>query len=695
MRFKKLYLIISIFIFHLLFISSTIATSLKPVRLSADSLKKHSTSLLLPWKYHWGDDFEWAKAGFDDEDWDTVRTAIPTIKPVFDLFEGMGWFRRTIIIDSSLMNKAVAFHMWHYGASQIYLNGKLVHEFGKVANNISEEKIYQPRNIPISLLFGKDSVNVLAVRYSNFHATKDKGWYKKWFNYAGFKVRISEINSSILNSVHSEGITLSVNIGISAIFLALAFLYFILFFFYSMKKENLYYSLFTLFISLSFLLQMLTRFNHSNLEFFIIDDFLRSMVTIFIFPSYLAFLYSIFYKKFPKQFWLFIITAITMSFISYYLSRGYEKIFNYLIFGYVFITTVEGLRIIIVAIKTKKENAKILGIGVTIFVIFVITMFVIGLMGKGNINSLWGVILFFLGLISLPTSMSVYLARNIAVTNRELEQQIVTVKELSAKQIEQERKNAELKLQAELAEAENQRKTKELEEARELQLSMLPKKLPKLPNLDIAVYMKTATEVGGDYYDFHVNIDGTLTVVLGDATGHGMKAGTMVTATKSLFSSYAGQSDILSIFHEMTRCLKDLNFHMLSMCLAMIKIKDNKITLSSAGIPPILIFRKNENKVEELIIKGMPLGTIDKFPYQIVESQINSGDTILLMSDGFPELMNGKNQMYGYHHVTEFFEQIARNEPEEIIDKLIHEIDLWKNGSDPNDDVTFVVIKIK
>ena len=93
MRFKKLYLIISIFIFHLLFISSTIATSLKPVRLSADSLKKHSTSLLLPWKYHWGDDFEWAKAGFDDEDWDTVRTAIPTIKPVFDLFEGMGWFK--------------------------------------------------------------------------------------------------------------------------------------------------------------------------------------------------------------------------------------------------------------------------------------------------------------------------------------------------------------------------------------------------------------------------------------------------------------------------------------------------------------------------------------------------------------------------------------------------------------------------
>ena len=62
----------------------------------------------------------------------------------------------------------------------------------------------------------------------------------------------------------------------------------------------------------------------------------------------------------------------------------------------------------------------------------------------------------------------------------------------------------EANLRAQLAETENERKTKELEEARQLQLSMLPKQLPQLPHLDIAVYMKTATEVGGDYYDFNV-----------------------------------------------------------------------------------------------------------------------------------------------------------------------------------------------
>jgi serine phosphatase RsbU (regulator of sigma subunit) len=61
----------------------------------------------------------------------------------------------------------------------------------------------------------------------------------------------------------------------------------------------------------------------------------------------------------------------------------------------------------------------------------------------------------------------------------------------------QERRRQEL-------EAENERRARELEEARQLQLSLLPKKIPQLPNLEIAAYMKTATEVGGDYYDFHL-----------------------------------------------------------------------------------------------------------------------------------------------------------------------------------------------
>jgi serine phosphatase RsbU (regulator of sigma subunit) len=207
--------------------------------------------------------------------------------------------------------------------------------------------------------------------------------------------------------------------------------------------------------------------------------------------------------------------------------------------------------------------------------------------------------------------------------------------------------------------------------------------------------MQTATEVGGDYYDFHIGLDGTLTVVLGDATGHGMKAGTMVTTTKSLFNVLAPNQNIIETFHEMTRCLKLMNMQNLSMCMTMLKITGNQIKMSSAGMPPIFIYKKEKQTCEEHLFKGMPLGTFSDFPYTLIESELSKGDTILLMSDGFPELLNDKKEMYGYKRARNLFEELATETPEEIISKLKASGSEWVNGNDPDDDVTFVVIKVK
>jgi serine phosphatase RsbU (regulator of sigma subunit) len=285
-------------------------------------------------------------------------------------------------------------------------------------------------------------------------------------------------------------------------------------------------------------------------------------------------------------------------------------------------------------------------------------------------------------------TMSIYLARSIATTNKNLQKQLIAVKELSQKELEQ-------KLRAQKAEAENERKTKELEEARQLQLSMLPKELPVIPNLDIAVYMKTATEVGGDYYDFHVGMDGTLTVVIGDATGHGLKAGTMVTTAKSLFSSHGADDDIIKTFHEFTRVIKNMRMHLMSMCLSIIKISGSKLKISAAGMPPALLYRKAENKVEELIIKGMPLGAFTDFPYKLHETTLQKGDTLFLQSDGLPELFDKDMNMFGYENVTRVFGEVADRSPEEIIEHMNKTGSDWIGNSEPDDDVTFVIIKVK
>ncbi len=105
-----------------------------------------------------------------------------------------------------------------------------------------------------------------------------------------------------------------------------------------------------------------------------------------------------------------------------------------------------------------------------------------------------------------------YFVRKVEIKRREQKARI-RESELRVKATEAEKR---------VLEVENERKTKELEEARQLQLSMLPKELPKLPHLGIAAFMRTATEVGGDYYDFIVQEDGTLNIAFGDATGHGL-----------------------------------------------------------------------------------------------------------------------------------------------------------------------------
>jgi ligand-binding sensor domain-containing protein/serine phosphatase RsbU (regulator of sigma subunit) len=259
-------------------------------------------------------------------------------------------------------------------------------------------------------------------------------------------------------------------------------------------------------------------------------------------------------------------------------------------------------------------------------------------------------------------------------------------------------KENELRLKATEAEKraiqiENDRKTKELEEARELQLSMLPKELPQLPNLQIAAFMRTATEVGGDYYDFIVQENGALNVAFGDATGHGLQAGTMVTLMKGFFTSDSSKLGLKEFMTHCSRVIKDIKLGRILMSFSYLKIEDYKLQITSAGMPPIYYHNKETNQVEEIIIQGMPLGAMRNASYNVIEKELKSGDTILLLTDGLPEQMNPNEEMFDYSRVKTSFNDAINNQPDEIINKLINAGDHWMNGRIQDDDITFVVIR--
>ncbi len=249
-------------------------------------------------------------------------------------------------------------------------------------------------------------------------------------------------------------------------------------------------------------------------------------------------------------------------------------------------------------------------------------------------------------------------------------------------------------LQQQLLEVENDRKGRELEEARQFQLSLLPRRLPDHPDVEIAVFMRTATEVGGDYYDFKVSDNGALTTVIGDATGHGAKAGTMVTVIKSLFTAWWGGEELARFLSAAAEAIRSMRLGRMAMALMLARIEGRTLKISSAGMPPLLICHP-EGDVEELALSGLPLGGMARCSYEEATHELRPGDTVLLMSDGFPELPNEEGEPVGYEKVRELFEGACGREPSEIIDRLATFADDWHPATAPADDITFVVLRMR
>ena len=245
-------------------------------------------------------------------------------------------------------------------------------------------------------------------------------------------------------------------------------------------------------------------------------------------------------------------------------------------------------------------------------------------------------------------------------------------------------------------EAEHKHKTIELDEAREVQLCMLPQKAPVYPGIDFEMFILTATEVGGDYYDFIQTENDILKFAIGDATGHGAKAGAMVTAAKILFCNYAPEMGLPEFLSKASVSIKQMGLPKLYMALAVGEIRPDRLLISGAGIPAGLLFRASSCTLETITLKGLPLGIQnDNFKYKLSEYSLSSGDTVLFMTDGFPELFNSSGEMLGMEMIKKTFLENAGKCASEIKSSLIDLKNSWLKDHAPKDDITFLIIKIK
>jgi ligand-binding sensor domain-containing protein len=243
---------------------------------------------------------------------------------------------------------------------------------------------------------------------------------------------------------------------------------------------------------------------------------------------------------------------------------------------------------------------------------------------------------------------------------------------------------------------EEQHREEELEEARQFQLDMLPKTTPDMLNLDISATIQTASEVGGDYYDFFPQGNGeSLYVVVGDATGHGMTAGMMVSITKAGLYGIPPSIAPNDIAKRLNRVIKNIDLGWNRMAINVARFWEDRVEFTSAAMPPVYHYHTETGDVDEILIEGLPLGSFQGETFSLVDFEFKQGDSLVFISDGLPEAANHTEDMLGYQAVQDCVQANGHQNANDQKQALLDLGSAWLGDLRNQDDITIVVVKKK
>jgi len=246
--------------------------------------------------------------------------------------------------------------------------------------------------------------------------------------------------------------------------------------------------------------------------------------------------------------------------------------------------------------------------------------------------------------------------------------------------------------------AEMERMQKELEDARQIQQSLLPKETPKIDGFEIAGASIPANEVGGDFYDY-LSLGDNVGIVLADVAGKSVKAAMVATMTNGmLHTEVKGQEQIwnspCAILRELNDSMRPRLIHGMftAMSLSVFEPGEKRFKLSNAGLPyPIM---KRGEEAWELEVSGLPLGVMDDAEYMDLTVDLKSGDFVVFYSDGIIEATDKTKQMYQPERLLETVQQADSGlSAQEMADKILQEVAVFVGDTEQRDDITLVVVR--
>jgi phosphoserine phosphatase len=236
---------------------------------------------------------------------------------------------------------------------------------------------------------------------------------------------------------------------------------------------------------------------------------------------------------------------------------------------------------------------------------------------------------------------------------------------------------------------------RDLHAAREVQMSLIPKKLPEIPGYEFAATTIPAKEVGGDLYDFHRISDTTLAISLGDVSGKGLPAALVMANMLPLLRSHAVHlGSVKETIHITNRDLHQYiaSDRFVTLFFGVLDTNSHTLTFSNAGQePPYLV--SNGSSLQRLDAGGIPVGMLEEFPYVEDKVQLTVGDMVVMNSDGVSEAMNADGKQFGEDRLARIVLANRGTSASVCLQHIITAVQEYVGATPQSDDITVVVIR--
>jgi serine phosphatase RsbU (regulator of sigma subunit) len=233
--------------------------------------------------------------------------------------------------------------------------------------------------------------------------------------------------------------------------------------------------------------------------------------------------------------------------------------------------------------------------------------------------------------------------------------------------------------------------------ARSIQQSLLPKSMPQLEDFEIAGWNQPADQTGGDYYDWQMLPDGRVVLALADVTGHGIGPALLASVCRTYArASFRMGESLMSAMEQINAALAaDVGEgRFVTFVAAICAPGSTRVELLSAGHGPLFLYILQEDRFEELSAQGLPLGIVaDLVSEPPQQFDLNPGDLLVLVTDGFFEWADPQGQQFGPQRLENVIRASRGKHPSQIIVDLYQAVIGFSGGTKQQDDLTAVILK--